>query len=269
VLVKNGSIYLSVMSDDYGMCGAINDGTVRGFTEGLVTDASLIAIAPGFIEAARLAKTHGIPVGLHVAFTCEWHRIRWKSLTRCASMTGEDGYLLPTVRLAWAAASAAEVEIELSAQWERLESEGLVLTHVGEHMGADEDIWVPIVRRWVHRNKVPHRGYVVRAADHDIPHLRLTSMFETSGQSTKMEVVRERLRAWLFSLRPGHHLWLCHCAEDHPSLLDMAGPGQPTHWANTFRTIDMALVTDPEVRGWIEQLGIRRVPVSKVPVAGF
>ena len=39
------SIYLCVMSDDFGMHPAVNDGIVQAFSDGLLTDANAAACA--------------------------------------------------------------------------------------------------------------------------------------------------------------------------------------------------------------------------------
>ena len=53
---ENSNIYLSVVSDDFGMCKAVNDGTIQAFTQGLLTDTNLMAPCPDFKEAAQWAK---------------------------------------------------------------------------------------------------------------------------------------------------------------------------------------------------------------------
>jgi predicted glycoside hydrolase/deacetylase ChbG (UPF0249 family) len=57
-MANANGIYLSVVSDDFGMCPPVNDGIVQAFVEGLLTDANLMAPCPAFSDATQLARTH-------------------------------------------------------------------------------------------------------------------------------------------------------------------------------------------------------------------
>jgi chitin disaccharide deacetylase len=264
------TIFLSVLSDDFGMCDAVNEGIAQAYTSGLLTDTVLMAPCPAFAEAVALAKAHRIPVGIHTTFTADWDRLRWKPLTRLRSMTDRDGYLLPSVAAAWKSADRVEAAAELDAQWQRIEAEGLAPTHVSEHMGKEESGMLAglLAERW-QRSRVPYRGFDMDLSGHRMSRYEWSSVFYSAGMSTELSVVRLRLKAWIDNLGPGHHLWLTHCAADHPSLAAICSPTYgPVHWARTYRVIDQALVMDTEVREWIERRGIRRVPLSHAPVTG-
>jgi predicted glycoside hydrolase/deacetylase ChbG (UPF0249 family) len=59
-------IRLIVNADDLG-CGPARDrGIFRAFQQGIVTSASLLANGRTFAEAAREARTLGLPVGVHL-----------------------------------------------------------------------------------------------------------------------------------------------------------------------------------------------------------
>jgi predicted glycoside hydrolase/deacetylase ChbG (UPF0249 family) len=60
---------LVLNSDDFGLCHSVNLGVVKGFTEGLLTQASIMVPAPWFEEAASLALQHAIPLGIHLTTT--------------------------------------------------------------------------------------------------------------------------------------------------------------------------------------------------------
>src|SRR6185369_9237344 len=119
------------------MCEAVNEGIAQAFTQGLLTDTNLMAPCPAFPEAVKLAKVHRIPVGMHATFTAEWDTLRWKPLTSLKSMVLPDGTFATTVAEAWKNADDAEAEGEFEAQWDRITSEGLKVTHICEHMGAE------------------------------------------------------------------------------------------------------------------------------------
>jgi hypothetical protein len=78
---------------------------------------------------------------------------------------------------------------------------------------------------------------------------------------------KARMREKLLALGPGHHLWVVHPAVDDPRLEDMASPDNLAfNYTRIFRVNDCRLLVDTDVKTWIEELGIRIVPLSEVPV---
>lgn len=261
--------YLAVLSDDFGMCDAVNEGIVKAFTEGLLTDANLMAPCPSFPKAVKLAKKHKIPVGMHATFTAEWDSLRWGPLTQMKSMVRRDGTFYTTVADAWKKAEDGEAEAEFEAQWKRITDAGLKATHLCEHMGAEAQL-AQLFGIKCREKRVPYRNFSLNGDQLKIPHYRYDSVFVSSGQSTDLKTTRERLKTWIQSLGPGYHLWATHCALDDPSLDKLCKPSHVGyHWARTYRAIDQSLVLDPEVRGWIKDRGIQRVSISKCPVTRF
>ena len=57
-----------VVADDFGLSAGVNKGVVAAFEAGMLSGASLIVNMPGFEEACRLARRHGLQdkIGLHV-----------------------------------------------------------------------------------------------------------------------------------------------------------------------------------------------------------
>jgi predicted glycoside hydrolase/deacetylase ChbG (UPF0249 family) len=60
---------LVVLSDAFGLCEAVNEGIAQAFTKGLLTDANLMAPCPAFAQTAKLAKAHGVPVGMQATYS--------------------------------------------------------------------------------------------------------------------------------------------------------------------------------------------------------
>src|SRR5512137_2002133 len=114
-------IHLCIMSDDFGMHPAVNDGIAQAFSEGLLTDANLMAPCPAFRQAAALARELSLPVGFHATLTCDWDRYFWGPLTKAPSLVTEQGYFRHLVKLAWEGAKDEEVLRELTAQVEAIE----------------------------------------------------------------------------------------------------------------------------------------------------
>lgn len=88
--------YLVVNGDDFGVNHAHNLGVRKAFTEGILTSAGIITAAPWFAEAIHLAQKHRIPVGVHLALSCEYDRYQFGPLTRAPELSLEgQGHVFP------------------------------------------------------------------------------------------------------------------------------------------------------------------------------
>lgn len=261
------SVYLCVMSDDFGMHPAVNEGIAEAFTRGLLTDANLMAPCPAFGEAAAIARQIGLPVGFHATLTCDWDIYRWGPLTHAPSLTTPDGYFKHVVSLAWSEAKDEEVLAELTAQIAAIEACGIHTTHSSYHMGYDvhgrlfrilKEIGVQRVGPMRHEHVWQKTG---------MPAFAWTSTFSSSTWTVNHKQRRSYLKGLLRRLTPGYHLWQVHAAVDSPALDELCSPDYfARNWARAFRAADLALLTDPEIIDLMAQLDIQRVPVSEVPV---
>ncbi|TCC31334.1 ChbG/HpnK family deacetylase [Kribbella sindirgiensis] len=244
-------VQLVVQSDDFGMCHAVNVGTVQAFREGIVTQVSTMAACPWFTEAAALAREFAIPVGVHQTLTCEWDFLRWRPLTDGPSLVGEDGTFRRTVEEAAAGVTHADAVRELSAQAAKFAAEGLTLEYLDFHMGSS----------------VPSAYDEVSAA--------LGKPFiygpDVAKRFASIEVLSDRdaddKKPWLLDyldkLTPGVHLLVTHCAAAEPELAALHRPGTYTYrWAEEYRLSDQAMVTDPEIRQAIEDHNIELTTVG-------
>ena len=127
-------IRLVVQGDDLGMCRAVNEGIALAATEGILTQASVMAPTPWFAEGAATVKRIALPVGLHVTLTCEWDYLRWSPLSPAPTLRGTDGTFHRTVEAA-ATADSADAVTEGHAQADRATALGLEITYVDPHMG--------------------------------------------------------------------------------------------------------------------------------------
>lgn len=240
-------VQLVVQSDDFGMCHAVNQGAVTAFTEGIVTQASVMVPCPWFDEAAELARQHGMPVGMHSTLTCEWDYLRWPPLTGAASLSGPDRTMHRTVAGAQASVTAEEATAELVAQAERFLAAGLELGHIDCHMGA---VCIPayeaVCQRFEQRFMYPGVN----------PSYRFTSIKGLSDKEA--DVKKAWLIGWLERLEPGVHLLVTHCGQPGTELAAITGPQSiPFRWAEEYRKSDLATLTDPDVRAAVERLGIQ------------
>jgi len=240
-----GSIRLVVRGDDFGMCHAVNDGILRAFTEGIVTTSSAMAPCPWFGEAMKITKDIEIPVGAHQTLTCEWDYFRWRPLTDGPSLAGEDGTLRPSVELARQHVDHQQAVTELLAQVARFRSAGVRLDYLDHHMGST----------------LPS-AYAAVSELTGVPFLysdevrsQLSSVDELSPRAAAGK------KAWLLDylsgLAPGAHLLVCHPGVAGSELESLTGPDSvPYRWAAEYRISDLDVLTDPEVRALIDDLGI-------------
>lgn len=126
---------LIVNADDFGLNPASNAGIIECHQAGSVTSTTLMANAPGFEEAVALAKDNPkLGVGLH--FNLTWGMpLSEPSISR--TLVDQGGMFFERGRLGRLAISgrlqAATIEAELEAQFQRLRSHGLRVSHVDSH----------------------------------------------------------------------------------------------------------------------------------------
>ncbi|HEX7036603.1 MAG TPA: ChbG/HpnK family deacetylase [Pseudomonadales bacterium] len=254
-------IRLIVQADDLGMCHAVNEGVVRAFTEGIVTQAAIMAPCPWFDEAAALVRAHAIPLGLHCTLTCEWDHLRWRPLTGGASLVEESGTMHRTVEAARAAIDPEHAYAELRAQAERVAAAGVRLVCCDHHMGP---VCPEACARLCDALGVPFLYPEVE------PHVELTSVRMLS--TYEGNAAHPDKKAWLLHyierLTPGTHYLCTHPAVPGAELASITRPDAANaDWAERFRRSDLAVLTDPEVRAAIDARGIRLVSVADLAAA--
>jgi predicted glycoside hydrolase/deacetylase ChbG (UPF0249 family) len=143
--------HLVVNADDLGLTVGVNDGIFAAHDRGILTSASLFASAPATADAVRRARVRSsLGVGVHLALvdgspTLPSHRV--------PTLGEDDGRF----RASWKPFIVAclrgrvaleEVERELTAQIDRIRSEGVRLTHLDahKHVHAFPPIFAIVVR---------------------------------------------------------------------------------------------------------------------------
>jgi hypothetical protein len=244
---------LIVQGDDFGMCHAVNAGTVEAFTDGILTQASTMVPCPWCWEAAELAKEHRIPLGIHSTLTCEWDGLRWGPITGGPTLRGVDGTCVRTVPLA-TAIDPADATDELIAQAERFLAAGLEITYFDVHMGMSQpSAYAEVSSR-----------YGVPFLYPGVPDASLTFTSIKMLSERPAEVKKDWLLGYLDRRGPGVHLLVSHCATDDPELAAMVRPDSPVHpWARDYRVSDLDVLTDPDVRAAVDRLGIELVSVAE------
>lgn len=128
---------LIINCDDFGQSPAMNQAIMHLLEEGKVSSATVMAVAPGFEEAAAwCAQRQQLNVGLHLTLTSEIEALRWASLTRHPSLHDATGNQYKTVKEFELGASAGPVLKELEAQYQLARRAGIRISHVDNHMGS-------------------------------------------------------------------------------------------------------------------------------------
>src|SRR5215831_12883389 len=147
-LAQDGEIRLLVRGDDMGVAQSVNEACIRSARDGIVRSVEVIVPGPWFLDAVRLLKENpGLDVGVHLALTSEWERVKWRPLTHSPSLVDADGYFRPMTSqrpdfppdtgFIDAKPKPEEVERELRAQIEMARRHlGKRVSHVSTHMGA-------------------------------------------------------------------------------------------------------------------------------------
>jgi predicted glycoside hydrolase/deacetylase ChbG (UPF0249 family) len=245
-------IRLVVQSDDFGMCHSGNLGVVEAFTNGILTQASVMVACPWFREAAGLAAQRHIPTGVHLMVTAEWDYLRWGPLTGGPSLVAEDGRFPRTIEAARESADPAEIVQEFAAQVEAYRSEGLEVSYFDCHMGI-----------------VTAEPYVEMCERYDRPFIYpigvcavgFDSIFMLSRRASEEKLLL--LIQHIEQLEPGKHIIVSHCAVDSEELRAMTSDAaENAPWRNEYRVSDLAVLTAPEARAAIERRGVELVSVA-------
>jgi chitin disaccharide deacetylase len=126
---------LIVNADDFGFTAGVNRAIVEAHSRGVVTSSTLMANGPAFAEAAQLAKTvPTLSVGCHVVLT---DGVPILAADRLPSLTDgsrfRDGMMMFAARAIGSRMDAAEITAEAAAQIRKIQSAGIVVSHLDTH----------------------------------------------------------------------------------------------------------------------------------------
>ncbi len=150
---------LVINADDLGLTVGVNDGIFDAHDHGVLTSASIFANAPATSNAlARAQRRPSLGVGCHLTLVDGRPTL---PPARVPSLIEDDGRFPRSwkpfiVSCLLGRVSLAEVELELTAQIDRIRSAGLTLTHLDahKHVHAYPPIF-SIVTRLAKRFQIP------------------------------------------------------------------------------------------------------------------
>lgn len=236
-----------VRGDDLGMHSAIDEGILAAFKARGLDEAAFIAVGPTAPSGALRAVEAGMPITLHLAFSCDWDAWRWSSLT---GLIDDDGSLPPHPHDLADAPREALIK-EARAQLDRARKLGLRPESFNFHVDAP------------HRDLPPLLEQALGIPCRDIPlgnrptpawfasYLNLSPIPQRAKQ--------ERIREYLASAGPGRH-----CIVAHPGLHALQLRRMCTSalagrlpWACDYRIADAQLLANPDaarkIRKWLER----------------
>ncbi len=126
---------LVTVADDFGISSSVNSAVAEGCDRGILTTASIMAAGDSFEEASRIAcERPNLSVGLHVVL-CDGKSVLPHS--RIPGLTDHEGFFEKSPARAWLRYTRPglrpEIEMEIDAQFNRLEKAGICPTHVDCH----------------------------------------------------------------------------------------------------------------------------------------
>lgn len=249
---------LLLTTDDFGMCHAVNAGTLRALREGVAASSNFLVPCPWFSEALSLARKHALPIGVHLCLTCEWDHLRWGPLTRAPGLTDELGFFHPRFE-PLERATDGEIVAEYEAQIARVRGLGFEPTHLDTHMLPAADQSPGALRLKALVGEVARRSGLryLYATDAQGKLRYFDSEVEISGEGWHQ--VWQKLEA----LGPGTHHLIGHAAEPSPELESLCSADHPARlWSAPVRVQDLAFFTSGSTRARLEELGFELISVA-------
>ncbi len=129
---------LIVNADDFGFTSGVNRAIVEGHTRGVVTSSTLMANGRAFEEVVQLARTvPNLSVGCHIVLidgTPVLHPAELPTLTaNFGGATFRDGIKSFAARALLGRIDSEQIEAEASAQIRKIQSAGIVVSHIDTH----------------------------------------------------------------------------------------------------------------------------------------
>jgi len=259
--------------DDAGMSHASNMGARKAIESGVATSLSVMMPCPWVPQCVAWLKDHPqVDAGVHLTLTSEWKNYRWGPVAGRSAVPGlvdGHGYLWADVADVVVHAGADEFEAEIRAQLDKAIAVGIQPTHLDSHMGT---CFQPqFIQRYVElglEKGIPvlmfggHMQHISAEAGQFKPLLRslaeelwragLPVIDDLVTQPTKgpeYEQRKSELFTLLRDMKPGITQIIVHCTDPTEVFSYISGSG-------AARQAELRLMTDPEVKAFIESEGI-------------
>jgi predicted glycoside hydrolase/deacetylase ChbG (UPF0249 family) len=129
---------LIVNADDFGLTPGINRGIAEAAGHGIVTSTTLMANAAAFDDAVRIAKSsNALGVGCHVTLIDGSPLLKASQVSSLLASRGDsnfcDGLSAFAARALRGKLDPSQIEAEAAAQFRKLQSAGVSITHFDTH----------------------------------------------------------------------------------------------------------------------------------------
>jgi predicted glycoside hydrolase/deacetylase ChbG (UPF0249 family) len=264
-----------VHADDVGMCHASTALLDGLFTTGVVTSASVMIPCAWAPTAAAWCAAHpSADVGVHFTLTSEWATYRWRTLTDAHQngLADATGFMPRSSAEVFDHAQREAVASEIDAQYALALAWGMQPSHCDSHMGTmfgtgifesymalGQRYQVPVFVPRQSDADLARRGFdaETRAAQMAmLQHIEASGMpffdqmrwLELGDASAGLAATKQ-----LFHELPNGLTYFIH----HPSLDTPELRGIAPDWQARVR--DYAVMTDPELRTFVEAAGIHLI----------
>ncbi|MDO7906242.1 ChbG/HpnK family deacetylase [Paenibacillus sp. JX-17] len=242
--------YLIINADDFGLSPGVNQGIIEAYQAGGISSTTLMVNTPGFEDAVRLAGLHPeLGVGLHVNLTYG-RPVSDPGLV--PSLVQADGHFLPVSEIY--RRELHEIEIELTAQWERFTATGLRPTHLDAHHHLHQvfpDVYEAMVRLAAKEGIAMRRLQQPHSRSENSAGLPLTTN-RVVLDTYEADHGLQKLLHYLRNLQHGSTELMCH-----PGYVDE--PLRAISAMTTERESDLAVFRSPAVSRTIRALGIHLI----------
>jgi predicted glycoside hydrolase/deacetylase ChbG (UPF0249 family) len=126
--------HIIVNADDFGMSPLINRAILRAFEAGLISSATIMANMPGFDQACKFVREHGLHrrVGLHLNFTAGSPLSA--DIARCPNWCDTSGiWRKQRAVITLSRQEKGMLDAEITAQVSACERNGITPTHFDSH----------------------------------------------------------------------------------------------------------------------------------------
>ncbi len=127
--------YLILNADDFGYCEEQTAAISELYDKGLITSASILAVAGDSENACKIAREKNIHVGVHLAITSDEENRRFHPVSNAESISDEYG-LRHDFKDIFLKTRRKDVRTELEAQLRFLDDRGVQPDHADCHSGA-------------------------------------------------------------------------------------------------------------------------------------
>jgi len=243
---------LIINADDFGYSTGVNLGILEAYKNGVASSTTMMVNMPGAADAAALALAHpGLGVGIHLVLDCGFPVSK-----DVPSLVNESGRFYKMNELV-EKAKLHDIEKELSAQIEKFFLLGLSPTHLdGHHHVHGQERIYPIVQLLAKEYSLPIRKV---SADTNHPSNQFLQTTQTflydfyGNELTPASLIHLLEKSMSFETAE----IMCHPAFIDEELL--AGSSY-----NVQRARELAVLTDPEVKRFIEANQIQLVTYKEV-----